>query len=84
MKKISIIEANGWEVASSWWAKFVTWKWAQNLAACYFAWKVGRKWRNYEAHHNRVKRLEELTGEAGYSIHSRDCPYEHGGACTCR
>jgi hypothetical protein len=72
MKKISIIEANGWEVASSWWAKFVTWKWAQNLAAC------------YEAHHNRVKRLEELTGEAGYSIHSRDCPYEHGGACTCR
>lgn len=28
--------------------------------------------------------LDEMTTKTGYSVHRADCPYEHGGACTCQ
>jgi hypothetical protein len=58
---ITIKEANEWEVASTYWAQFVSWKWAQWLAGQYFSWKVRCKYAVYEAHHARKKRLKELT-----------------------
>lgn len=37
-----------YEIAGSWWAKLVSWNWAQELAASYFARKVARKYARYK------------------------------------
>lgn len=44
---ITRAQALAYEVSSSWWAGMVSWKWAQDLAARYFAWKVKRKYNRY-------------------------------------
>lgn len=36
-----------YEIASSWWASWIGNPWLQELAAQYFAWKVGRKYRRF-------------------------------------
>ena len=36
-----------YEVSSSWWASFMFWKWGQDLAGSYYAWKVRRKYGRY-------------------------------------
>ena len=36
-----------YEIRSSWWASFVGFAWAQNLAGSYFGWKVRRKFARW-------------------------------------
>lgn len=38
-----------YEIASSWWASWISNPWLQELTARYFAWKVGRKYRRFKA-----------------------------------
>lgn len=45
-----IIEKNQlleYEIAASWWAKYITHPELQELSASYFAWKVKRKYKRY-------------------------------------
>ena len=42
-----------YEIRSSWWASLVSWNWAQNIAACWFARKVRVKFGRYSAWLNR-------------------------------
>jgi hypothetical protein len=44
---IDILQATDYEIRSSWWAQWLSWHWAQNLAGSYFAWKVKRKHGRY-------------------------------------
>lgn len=41
-----------YEVAGTWWAKYLDWGWAQTIAGKYFAWKVKRKYKRFKKHHN--------------------------------
>lgn len=36
-----------YEIKSSWWASWISWNWAQELSAMYFAWKTKRKYSRY-------------------------------------
>ena len=38
-----------YEIRASWWACYVSWGWARNVAASYFAWKVNRKVNRWRA-----------------------------------
>ncbi len=42
------IDTLKYEVGASPWARHLSWKWAQSLATCYYAWKVNRKWARAE------------------------------------
>ncbi len=60
-KPITFSEALAYEVRASWWADSVPWNWLQTLAARYFAWKVGRKYRRYmSSHQQRLEAIEYL------------------------
>lgn len=39
-----------YEVGSSWWASWLRWEWARELAGMYFAWKTARKYSRYLQH----------------------------------
>ncbi len=38
-----------YELYASWWADRIPFRWAQRLAARYFAWKVARKFERYRS-----------------------------------
>lgn len=46
-ERITFEQALLYECHSSWWMRYVSWDWAQTLAAKYLGWKVRRKWRRY-------------------------------------
>jgi hypothetical protein len=50
------IDALHYEINASWWARHVSWPWAQSLAGSYYAWKVNRKWARHE-HARHIKRM---------------------------
>ena len=47
-----------YEIGSSWWAPLVSWGWGQSVAGSYFAWKVRRKLRRYDANKAMRERLD--------------------------
>jgi hypothetical protein len=49
-----------YEVHSSWWAGWIGWVRAQDVAAKYFAWKVNRKMDRIE---RRVGRINQIVCE---------------------
>ena len=46
-KGMKIQDFLDYEIRSSWWASLVWWKWGQDFAARYFAWKTKRKYNRY-------------------------------------
>jgi hypothetical protein len=46
-----------YEVHSSWWAGWIGWSRAQDVAAKYFAWKVNRKMDRIKRRAGRIKRI---------------------------
>ena len=60
-----IRDALAYEIHSSWWARHISWNWAQKLAGSYFAWKVKRKWRRYQASIAAAKELGFIKADAG-------------------
>ncbi len=57
-KTLSMADLMHYEIQSSRWASYISWNWAQELSARYFAKKVKRKYRRYIATRimmNRVK-----------------------------
>ncbi len=44
---MTIHDALRYEVGSSPWVGYISWKWAQGLASHYLAWKVKRKWNRH-------------------------------------
>lgn len=47
-----------YEVRSSWWTPYVSWKWGQELAGSYIAWKVKRKYRRYKKSIEEYKKIK--------------------------
>ena len=45
---MNIAEVLDYEIRSSWWAPWISYKWAQNLAASYYSYKVSRKFNRYK------------------------------------
>ena len=48
-----------YEIMSSWWAKWVTWTWTQDVIEEYYAKKVRKKWSKYKL----SKMLEDVQTE---------------------
>lgn len=62
-----------YEVQASWWAGYIGWDWAQDLASAYYAWKVRRKYNRYVAgllEKKRVATLKQLRGTAALSVNA--------------
>lgn len=52
-----------YEVKSSWWTKYISFDWMQELAARYFAWKVERKIARLNKNRAIAKILESDASE---------------------
>lgn len=50
-----------YEVGASWWARHVSWKWAQAMTSRYYAWKVNRKWARHLTFNAAVRRNPDLS-----------------------
>ncbi len=59
-RQLTTREILDYEIMSSWWSSWISWGWAQSLAARYFAWKVRTKGRRYREAMGRADRLTEL------------------------
>jgi len=46
-----------YELAASWWASWICIEWMQELTSRYYAWKVDRKWRRFQAMYERYERV---------------------------
>jgi hypothetical protein len=66
-----------YEVHSSLWASWISWGWAQELAAKYFAWKVNRKMRRIAFRQENMRRIREYLYSPNAVI--TDSPERSGG-----
>lgn len=48
-----------YEIASSWWACYISWNWVQELAAKYFVWKVERKYNRWLKHNQWKEKVSK-------------------------
>ena len=46
-----------YEIRSSWFAEYISWKWLQEISARYFAWKTSRKYERYVFANEREQRI---------------------------
>lgn len=61
MVPVTIREILDYEIMASWWTQFISWEWAQNIVAKYFAWKVQRKYGRYVKFVEMRQRLKQET-----------------------
>ena len=66
-----------YEVHSSLWASWISWEWAQELAAKYYAWKVNRKMRKIKSRQENMRRIAEYISLPNVS-HQRPLPADAG------
>lgn len=53
-----------YEIRSSWWACWIGWNWAQELAGKYFAWKVRVKYARYKQSKEREQLIKSQQHES--------------------